>query len=192
VQHDYTIFGTSNGFAAVAWSENGISGVRLPASTEARAEASILRRFPQARRSPPSALVTSLISDINRYFNGEKVDFSAIPLDFGSQDPFFAQVYSEVRKLGWGETTTYGAVAKVLGAPPQAARDVGQAMASNPMPLIVPCHRILAAGGKLGGFSAPGGSSSKARMLELEGVSVVNPKAKDTDTEAGDQTGFGF
>jgi methylated-DNA-[protein]-cysteine S-methyltransferase len=192
VQHDYSIFGTSNGFAAVAWSENGISGLRLPASTEARAEASILQRFPQARRSPPSALVTRLISDINRYFNGEKVDFSAIPLDFGSQDPFFAQVYSEVRKLGWGETTTYGAVAKVLGAPPQAARDVGQAMASNPMPLIVPCHRVLAAGGKLGGFSAPGGSSSKARMLELEGVSVVNPTAKDTDTEARDQTGFGF
>jgi methylated-DNA-[protein]-cysteine S-methyltransferase len=192
VQHDYTIFGTSNGFAAVAWSENGISGLRLPGSTEARAEASILRRFPLARRSPPSALVTRLISDINRYFNGEKVDFSTIPLDFGSQDPFFAQVYSEVRKLGWGETTTYGAVAKVLGAPPQAARDVGQAMASNPMPLIVPCHRVLAAGGKLGGFSAPGGSSSKARMLELEGVSVVNPKAKDTDAEARDQTGFGF
>jgi methylated-DNA-[protein]-cysteine S-methyltransferase len=192
VQHDYSIFGTSNGFAAVAWSENGISGLRLPASTEARAEASILQRFPQARRSPPSALVTRLISDINRYFNGEKVDFSAIPLDFGSQNPFFAQVYSEVRKLGWGETTTYGAVAKVLGAPPQAARDVGQAMASNPIPLIVPCHRVLAAGGKLGGFSAPGGSGCKARMLELEGVSVVNPKAKDTDAGARDQTGFGF
>jgi methylated-DNA-[protein]-cysteine S-methyltransferase len=136
--------------------------------------------------------VTCLISDINRYFDGEKVDFSAIPLDFGSQDPFFARVYSEVRKLGWGETTTYGAVAQVLGAPPQAARDVGQAMASNPMPLIVPCHRVLAAGGKLGGFSAPGGSNSKARMLELEGVSVVNQKAKDSVTEEREQIGFGF
>jgi methylated-DNA-[protein]-cysteine S-methyltransferase len=72
-----------------------------------------------------------------------------------------------VRKLGWGETTTYGAVAKELGAPPQAARDVGQAMATNPLPLIVPCHRILAAGGKVGSFSAPGGSNSKARMLQL-------------------------
>jgi methylated-DNA-[protein]-cysteine S-methyltransferase len=192
VQHDYTIFETKNGFAAVAWSENGVSSLRLPASTEARVEASVLRRFPQARRSPPSALVTRLISDINRYFNGEKVDFSVIPLDFGSQDPFFARVYSEVRKLGWGETTTYGAVAKVLGVPPQAARDVGQAMASNPMPLIVPCHRVLAAGGKLGGFSAPGGSNSKARMLELEGVSVVSQKAKDSDIEEREQIGFGF
>jgi methylated-DNA-[protein]-cysteine S-methyltransferase len=192
VQHDYTIFETKNGFAAVAWNQNGISSLRLPASTEARAEASILRRFPQAQRSPPSALVARLVSDINRYFNGEKVDFSAIPLDFGSQDPFFAQVYSEVRKLGWGETTTYGAIAKVLGAPPQAARDVGQAMASNPMPLIVPCHRVLAAGGKLGGFSAPGRSSSKAKMLELEGVSVVNPKSMDSDIEKREQIGFGF
>ena len=192
VQHDYTIFETRNGFAAVAWSENGVSRLRLPASTEARAEASILRRFPQARRSPPSALVTRLISDIKRYFSGEKVDFSAIPLDFGAQDPFFARVYSEVRKLGWGETTTYGAVAKVLGAPRQAARDVGQAMASNPMPLIVPCHRVLATGGKLGGFSAPGGSNSKAKMLELEGLSVVNLKAKDSDIEEREQIGLGF
>jgi methylated-DNA-[protein]-cysteine S-methyltransferase len=79
-----------------------------------------------------------------------------------------------------------------LGAPPQAARDVGQAMASNPMPLIVPCHRVLAAGGKLGGFSAPGGSNSKAKMLELEGVSVVNLKAKDSDIEEREQIGLGF
>ena len=136
--------------------------------------------------------MTSLISDINRYFNGEKVDFTTIPLDFGSQNPFFARVYSEVRKLGWGETTTYGAVAKVLGAPRQAARDVGQAMASNPVPLIIPCHRVLATGGKLGGFSAPGGSHSKAKMLELEGVSVVNLNAKDSDIEEREQIGFGF
>jgi methylated-DNA-[protein]-cysteine S-methyltransferase len=192
VQHDYTIFETKNGFAAVAWSEIGVSSLRLPASTEARAEASILRRFSQARRSPPSAWVTTLVSDINRYFHGEKVDFFAIPLDFGSQDPFFARVYFEVRRLGWGETTTYGAVAKALGAPPQAARDVGEAMASNPMPLIVPCHRVLAAGGKLGGFSAPGGSNSKAKMLELEGVSVASRKVTDSDVGKHGQVGFGF
>jgi methylated-DNA-[protein]-cysteine S-methyltransferase len=192
VQHEYTIFDTKNGFAALAWNENGVSSLRLPASSEARAEASVLRRFPQARRTTPSTQMASLISEIKRYFDGEKVDFSAVPLDLGSQDPFFARVYAEVRKLGWGETTTYGAVAKVLGAEPQAARDVGQAMASNPIPLIVPCHRVLAAGGKIGGFSAPGGSSSKAKMLEIEGVPLADQKTRATDNKKREQTSFGF
>lgn len=192
MQHEYTIFDTKNGFAALAWNENGVSSLRLPASSEARAEASVLRRFPQARRTTPSTQMASLISEIKRYFDGEKVDFSAVPLDMGSQDPFFARVYAEVRKLGWGETTTYGAVAKVLGAEPQAARDVGQAMASNPIPLIVPCHRVLAAGGKIGGFSAPGGSSSKAKMLEIEGVPLADQKARATDNKKRDQISFGF
>jgi methylated-DNA-[protein]-cysteine S-methyltransferase len=192
VQHEYTIFDTKNGFAALAWNENGVSSLRLPASSEARAEASVLRLFPQARRTTPSAQLASLISEIKRYFDGEKVDFSAVPLDMGSQDPFFARVYAEVRKLGWGETTTYGAVAKVLGAEPQAARDVGQAMASNPIPLIVPCHRVLAAGGKIGGFSAPGGSSSKAKMLEIEGVPLADLKTRATDNKKREQISFGF
>jgi methylated-DNA-[protein]-cysteine S-methyltransferase len=192
VQHEYTIFDTKNGFAALAWNENGVSSLRLPASSEARAEASMLRRFPQARRTTPSTQMAILISEIKRYFDGEKVDFSAVPLDMGSQDPFFARVYAEVRKLGWGETTTYGAVAKVLGAEPQAARDVGQAMASNPIPLIVPCHRVLAAGGKIGGFSAPGGSSSKAKMLEIEGVPLADQKTRASDNKKRDQISFGF
>lgn len=192
MQHEYTIFDTKNGFAALAWNENGVSSLRLPASSEARAEASVLRRFPQARRTTPSTQMASLISEIKRYFDGEKVDFSAVPLDMGSQDPFFARVYAEVRKLGWGETTTYGAVAKVLGAEPQAARDVGQAMASNPIPLIVPCHRVLAAGGKIGGFSAPGGSSSKAKMLEIEGVPLADQKTRASDNKKRDQISFGF
>jgi methylated-DNA-[protein]-cysteine S-methyltransferase len=192
VQHEYTIFETTNGFAALAWNENGVTSLRLPASSEGRAEASVLRRFPQARRTTPSAQMASLISEIKRYFDGEKVDFSAVPLDMGSQDPFFARVYAEVRKLGWGETTTYGAVAKVLGAEPQAARDVGQAMASNPIPLIVPCHRVLAAGGKIGGFSAPGGSSSKAKMLEIEGVPLADLKTRAADNKQREQISFGF
>jgi methylated-DNA-[protein]-cysteine S-methyltransferase len=192
MQHGYTIFETTIGFAALAWNEDGVSSLRLPASSEARAEASVLRRFPQARRTTPSAQMASLISEIKRYFDGEKVDFSAVPLDMGSQDPFFARVYAEVRKLGWGETTTYGAVAKVLGAEPQAARDVGQAMASNPIPLIVPCHRVLAASGKIGGFSAPGGSRSKAKMLEIEGVPLADQKTRATGNNEREQISFGF
>jgi methylated-DNA-[protein]-cysteine S-methyltransferase len=109
---------------------------------------------------------------VKRYFAGEKVDFSDLNLDLNEQDSFFKQVYAAARRVRWGQTTTYGALAKELGAGPEAARDVGQAMAKNPVALIIPCHRVLAAGGKVGGFSAPGGSASKIRMLELEGVQV--------------------
>src|SRR5207253_10705786 len=94
-------------------------------------------------------------------------------LDLSGQDEFFRRIYAVTRKVGWGKTTTYGALAKELGAGPEAARDVGQAMARNPVPLIIPCHRVLAAGGKVGGFSAPGGAATKIRMLELEGVHVA-------------------
>jgi methylated-DNA-[protein]-cysteine S-methyltransferase len=187
MQHEYTTFETKNGFIGLAWNQQGVSSLRLPARSEDAAEKAILRRLPEARRAIPSPAIAQLISDIRRYFEGEKLDFSQVAVDLGSQEPFFSQVYAEVRKLGWGETTTYGSVAKTLGADPQAARSVGQAMASNPVPLIVPCHRVLAAGGKLGGFSAPGGSDSKARMLEIEGVAKV-----EVHKAASDQIGFGF
>ena len=87
----------------------------------------------------------------------------------------FDKIYTAARRLGWGETTTYGALAKQFGADWEIARDVGQAMAKNPIPLIIPCHRVLAAGGKIGGFSAPGGAATKAKMLEMEGVRLGEP-----------------
>jgi methylated-DNA-[protein]-cysteine S-methyltransferase len=189
-QPQYTTFETKNGFIGLAWNQQGVCSLRLPASTQESAEAAVLERLPRARRSPPSPAIARLISDIQRYFEGEKIDFSSVPVDLGSQEPFFSRVYAEVRKLGWGETTTYGTVAKTLGAEPQAAQGVGQAMASNPVPLIVPCHRVLAAGGKLGGFSAPGGSSSKARMLVIEGVTLAG--APSREATKSDQIGFGF
>ena len=108
---------------------------------------------------------------MTRYFEGEETDFSGFKLDLCGQDPFFEQIYAAARRVGWGRTMTYGTLAKELGAGPEAARDVGQAMAKNPVALIIPCHRVLAAGGKVGGFSAPGGSGAKIRMLALEGIS---------------------
>ena len=124
-------------------------------------------------RAEPPAGIAAVIDAAIRYFDGEQIEFFEIPVDPGQQPPFFAQVYAFVRTLGWGETTSYGAVAQALDAGPEHARAVGQAMATNPIPLIIPCHRVLAAGGKIGGFSAPGGSMSKVRMLELEGVTVA-------------------
>ena len=125
-----------------------------------------------------------MIEAAKRYFAGEAMDFSDVRVDLAGEDAFFAQIYDALRRVGWGRTTTYGALAKEVGAGREAARDVGEAMARNPAPLIIPCHRVLAAGGKIGGFSAPGGSKTKARMLELEGVRVGPPEAA--------QQSFGF
>jgi methylated-DNA-[protein]-cysteine S-methyltransferase len=119
--------------------------------------------------------VIDVVAAAQRYFDGERTDFSDVKLDLDGQDTFFRQIYAAARQVEWGDTTTYGTLAKELGAGPETARDVGQAMASNPVPLIIPCHRVLAAGGKIGGFSAPGGEVAKRRMLELEGVRVAPP-----------------
>lgn len=169
----YQLFETAAGMAAIGWTCTGISSFRLPAPSADETERAILRRLPDAMRAEPPAEMRAVINDAIRYFAGERIEFLEAPIDPGQQPPFFAQVYALVRKLGWGETTTYGAVARALDAGPEHARAVGQAMATNPIPLIIPCHRVLAAGGKIGGFSAPGGSTSKARMLELEGVAVA-------------------
>ena len=113
---------------------------------------------------------------MKRYFEGERTEFSGFKLDLNEQGSFFNQIYAAARQVGWGHTTTYGSLAKQVGAGPEAARDVGQAMAKNPVGLIIPCHRVLAAGGKVGGFSAPGGSATKMRMLEFEGVHLEPPR----------------
>lgn len=168
----YTVFETVAGFAAVGWNAKGINSFRLPADTAREVERSLLRRLPDAKAAEPPAPVQAVIDDARRYFAGERVDFAHVSVDLGAQEPFFERVYAAVRGLGWGETATYGAIAKALEAGPEFARDVGQAMASNPVPLIIPCHRVTAANGKIGGFSAPGGSLSKARMLAIEGVEV--------------------
>lgn len=183
----YDVFDTARGFVAIAWSARGVTSLRLPTGSPAAAEHALLQRFPRAVRATPPPAIASIIAAAKRYFAGERVDFRDVAVDFGEAGPFFARVYSHIRTLGWGETTTYGAIAKALGAGPEAARDVGQAMAANPVPLIVPCHRVLAAGGKLGGFSAPGGTDTKLWMLENEGA-APRPEA----SAASGQTTFGF
>lgn len=174
----YQLFETAAGVAGIGWNPTGVACLRLPAPGAAETERSLLRRVPGAMRTTPPAEVSAVIEAAIRYFAGERIDFFDVPVDLGEQSPFFARVYDRVRQLGWGETSTYGAIANELGAGPEYARDVGQAMAANPVPLIIPCHRVTAAGGKVGGFSAPGGSLSKAHMLELEGVGVTIPPAQ--------------
>jgi methylated-DNA-[protein]-cysteine S-methyltransferase len=170
-QH-YHVFEVAGGFCGIAWNDVGIMRFQLPTESAKAAERALLRRLCNAKPSAPTAAVIEVIATTKCYFEGEKADFSAVKLDLDGQGVFFRQVYTAVQQVGWGQTTTYGVVANELGTGPEAARDVGQAMAQNPVPLIIPCHRVLAAGGKIGGFSAPGGAAAKLRMLKLEGVHV--------------------
>ena len=182
--HHYLIFETASGFCGIAWSNAGITRFQLPTRSAEAAERILLRRVPGAEPGAPISEVAEAVAAVKRYFEGEETDFFGFKLDLGVQDPFFKRIYAAARRVGWGQTTTYGTLANELGAGPEAARDVGQAMAKNPVALIIPCHRVLAAGGKVGGFSAPGGSAAKIRMLELEGVHVEPPRPA--------QRSFGF
>ena len=173
-QH-YHIFETAQGFCAIAWSDAGITRFRLQEQSAEATERGLRKRLPDATPATPSSAVADAIDAVKRYFKGEKVDFTGVPLDLDGQDDLFRQIYAAARRVGWGETTTYGALAKEIGEGWEIARDVGQAMAKNPIPLIIPCHRVLAAGNKVGGFSAPGGSHSKLKMLALEGVDLSPP-----------------
>jgi len=173
--HRYLIFETAGGFCGVAWNDVGITRFQLPTRSADATERLMLRRLPGAEPGTPTPEVIEAVAAVKRYFAGEETDFSGVKLDLDDQDVLFKKIYAAARQVGWGRVTTYGALAKELGAGPEAARDVGQAMAKNPVALIIPCHRVLAAGGKVGGFSAPGGSATKVRMLELEGVHVEPP-----------------
>jgi methylated-DNA-[protein]-cysteine S-methyltransferase len=174
---NYHVFETPMGFCAIAWSDSGIVRFQLPTKTAEAAERLMRRRVFGAEPGTPPEDVAAVLAAAKRYFAGEEMDFSQVRLDLAAEDAFFTQIYAALRRVSWGHTTTYGALAKEVGAGREAARDVGEAMARNPAPLIIPCHRVLAAGGKIGGFSAPGGSKTKARMLELEGVRVGPPEA---------------
>jgi len=172
-RHRYHVFETAHGFCAIAWNDNGITRFQLPSQTAEATERNLLRRTPGAAPGTPTPEVNEAIAAVHRYYAGEAIDFSHIPIDLGELGELSKRIYTALRHVPWGTTTTYGALAKDLGIDSwEGARDVGQAMGKNPVPLIIPCHRVLAAGGKPGGFSAPGGTETKIRMLELEGVRV--------------------
>jgi methylated-DNA-[protein]-cysteine S-methyltransferase len=184
-QNQFTVFDTAAGWCGIGWNGRGIVRFHLPEKTQAAAERAMQRKLGGAHSAEPTEAVTEAIAAARRYFAGEAVEFDRLTLDLDGQEPFFRQIYEALRRVGWGRTTTYGTLAKELGAGPEAARDVGQAMAKNPVPLIIPCHRVLAAGGRIGGFSAPGGAASKQRMLELEGAAPAGKPAPAQQT-------FGF
>jgi methylated-DNA-[protein]-cysteine S-methyltransferase len=164
----FALFDTAVGRCAIAWTGRGIAGVRLPGRRDAETRAGLLRDHPGARELPPPPPVRSAINAIVALLNGNGGDLSGVRLDLAGVPPFHRRVYRCARAIPAGTTLSYGELARRLRSP-GAARAVGQALARNPFPVIVPCHRVLAAGGRIGGFSAPGGAATKRRLLAAEG-----------------------
>jgi methylated-DNA-[protein]-cysteine S-methyltransferase len=168
----HCVFDTAIGTCGVAWNSRGLVAVQLPARDGAATERRLIARCGSSGAATPPPAIAELTTDIARYLDGERVDFSAVAVDLSGLDPFRRKLYETMRSLPWGTTTTYGALAHTIGLTQwEGARDVGEAMGRNPVPIVIPCHRVLAAGQRLGGFSAPGGAATKAKLLALEGVS---------------------
>jgi len=166
-KQQFAIFGTAIGHCGLVWTARGIAGVNLPEGSEGKTRARIVKRFPDASEAAPSGDVQRIIEAIIALIAGEKIDFSHVTLDHAPLPEFSRRVYAIVRKIPIGETLTYGDVAKQLGDI-ALSREVGQAMGKNPTPIIMPCHRVVAASGKTGGFSAPGGVDTKMKLLSIE------------------------
>lgn len=194
----YALFDTAIGRCAIAWTSAGICALQLP---EANDEATARTLLERVATKDEATLATKLPSDVRRAIAavvalvaGEPRDLSDVKLDLSRVSPFYRKVYEVARSLGPGQTMSYGEVAHKLGSP-KASRAVGQALGRNPVALIVPCHRVLAAGGKPGGFSAPGGVRTKQRLLEIEGVGaagIAPEAAKKQAFSASASNGFDF
>jgi methylated-DNA-[protein]-cysteine S-methyltransferase len=165
----FALFATPVGRCALAWNEQGIIAVQLPEASVAVSRARLQRRFPGARSAAPPLQVRRAIAAIRRLLGGGRDSLAGIRLDFSKCSRFHRRVYEVARRIPMGETWTYGKLAARAGRP-KAARAVGQAMARNPFPLIVPCHRVTGAQGWAGGFSAHGGVGTKFRLLRIEGA----------------------
>jgi methylated-DNA-[protein]-cysteine S-methyltransferase len=173
IKSNFAIFETAIGPFGIIWGEHGIVGVQLPEATEGRTRARLHKRFRDATEAPPPANVATTIENIVPEFN--------------------RQVYEIISALQPGETMTYGEIAKRLGKEPQAARDVGQALGENPIPIVIPCHRVLAAHGRPGGYSGSGGVRTKLKLLTIEGARLSDepslfgslPLEARTDRQSG-------
>jgi methylated-DNA-[protein]-cysteine S-methyltransferase len=156
-------FPTALGVASVWWNEHGLTRFHLP-----DAAAKIIGGAPPL--APPA--IEDVIHRTQNHFAGKLHDFADVALDWSVVTPFQKKVYVAAMAVKPGHTTTYGEIARHLGLGPEGSRAVGVALGANPWPLIVPCHRVVAANGKMTGFSAPGGISTKTRLLALEGAEL--------------------
>jgi methylated-DNA-[protein]-cysteine S-methyltransferase len=168
----YAVFDTAVGWAGIAWGDKGLVGVHLPESDPETTRRRLQRRFHEATESSVPVELMPTLANIRALLRGEKADLSMAPLDIGCVPEFNARVYAIARAIPPGETLTYGQIASRLGDK-LLARDVGAALGKNPWPIVIPCHRVTAAAGKLGGFSARGGAQTKLKLLSIEGAEAA-------------------
>jgi methylated-DNA-[protein]-cysteine S-methyltransferase len=174
----FALFETAIGHCGIVWSERGVVGVQLPERSEDATRRRVLRRFPAARGAMPPPDIQRAIDDIVALLGGEPRDLTHVMIDTDGVADLNRRVYTIARTIAPGATLSYGEIAERLGDR-NLARDVGQALGQNPLPIIVPCHRVLAAGGKVGGFSAPGGVVTKLKLLTIEGAQPNGPTLFD-------------
>ncbi|MFC7500398.1 methylated-DNA--[protein]-cysteine S-methyltransferase [Enterovirga sp. GCM10030262] len=165
----FALFDTPIGRCAIVWRGSAVIGVCLPEASDSELRQRIGRRFPTGSEGEPPATIAAAIDAIQGLLSGGRADLGFIEVDLSRAAPFERQVYEAAAAIPHGQVRTYGQIASATGAP-GAARAVGRALGRNPVPIIVPCHRIVAAEGKSGGFSAPGGLATKFRILEIEGA----------------------
>jgi methylated-DNA-[protein]-cysteine S-methyltransferase len=170
----YTLFATDIGDCAVAWNARGLTGVWLPEVSAGRLRSRIARRRPPIPEERPPVAVAEAIARITRLIGGERGDLLEVRLDESRLSAFDRSVYAEARQIAPGRVVTYAVLADRVGGG-ASARAIGQALGRNPFPIVVPCHRIVAAGGELGGFSAPGGLATKRRLLTIENARLDGP-----------------
>lgn len=166
---EVTLFDTTIGRCAIAWTAHGIAALQLPERDDAATVARLRRHCPDAQPASPPAPTTEAIAAIVALLQGTPRDLTGITLDQAGIPEFYQRIYAAARKIPAGSVLTYGKLARRAGEP-GAARAVGQAMGRNPFAIVVPCHRVVAAGGAIGGFSARGGAATKQRILAIEGV----------------------
>lgn len=163
-------FETPLGDGAIVWGDAGVRGLLLPGASRERTLTGLRRRHAHAHERVPTAAIAEAIAAVQSLLAGRRTPLEFITLDMRGLPDFQRRVYEAARRIAAGHTRTYGELAAALGEP-GAARAVGQALGANPFAIIVPCHRVLAAGGAGGGFSAPGGVTTKLRLLEIERAS---------------------
>jgi methylated-DNA-[protein]-cysteine S-methyltransferase len=177
-EQSYALFETAIGACGIVWSARGVCGVQLPEEDREATRMRVERRYPDAREAPPPPAIREAIDGIVALLTGEPRDLIDIAIDDADISEFNRRVYAIARAIPRGQTLTYGEIAERLGDK-ALARAVGQAMGENPTPIVMPCHRVLAANGKTGGFSAPGGVITKLRLLTIEGAEPGGPTLFD-------------
>jgi methylated-DNA-[protein]-cysteine S-methyltransferase len=170
----HTIFPTPFGTCGVAWNDAGLTAFRLPEETPELTEHHLAERFQSEAATDVPGWMQDVIARVQQHLGGAPQDFSDALIDWTRVSEFQQAVYRQALAIKAGSTRSYGELARALGLGPEGARAVGVALATNPWPLIVPCHRIVAASGKMTGFSAPGGVRTKTRLLVLEGAELLS------------------